>query len=60
MIFTNEQIKYIKGLGKFLVDDGDNQEYTRGVCELIATMDCIKDVSHDDRTEQIQLELLHK
>lgn len=58
MKFTEEQIKYIKELAKPLIDDGKNTEYTRGICELIADLDGIKDVFHDERAEQVKAELL--
>ena len=44
-------------LAKSLVDDGENIEYTRGICELIADLDGIHDVPHAERSEQIAEEL---
>ena len=58
MKFTKEQIEYIKTLAKPLIDDGENIEYTRGICELIADLDGIEDVFHEERSEQIKDELL--
>jgi hypothetical protein len=59
MKFSKEQIKYIKELAKPLVDDGENAEYTRGICELIADLDGVEDVQHEDRSEEIRQELLN-
>ncbi len=59
MKFSKEQIKYIKKLAKSLVDDGQNTEYTRGICELIADLDGIEDVYHGERSEEIRQELLN-
>ena len=44
-------------LAKSLVDDGENIEYTRGICELIADLDGIHNVPHVERSEQIAEEL---
>ncbi len=51
-------IKEIKYLARFLIDDGSNKEYTRGICELIADMDGIPELDHSIRAEQIRIELL--
>jgi len=51
-------IKDLKWTAKLLIDDGSNEEYTRGICELIADMDGHTDVFHADRTEEIKKELL--
>ncbi len=58
MTFSKEQIEYIKNLAKPLVDDGENLEYTRGICELIADLDGVEDMYHADRSEEIRQELL--
>ena len=58
MKFTKEQIEYIKEIAKPLIDDGENIEYTRGICELIADLDGVEDVFNDERSEQIKDELL--
>lgn len=58
MEFSKEQITYIKKLAKLLIDGGENDEYTRGVCELIANIDGIPEVFHYERSEQIKQELL--
>ena len=34
-------VKELKNLARFLIDDGSNKEYTRGICELIADIDGI-------------------
>jgi hypothetical protein len=59
MKFSKEQLDYIKHLAKPLIDDGENVEYTRGVCELIADLDPKADVYHEDRSDEIKQELLH-
>lgn len=56
--FTEEQISFLKNIAKMLVDDGENVEYTRGICELIAEIDGIEDIPTDERAEQIRQELL--
>lgn len=55
--FTAEQIEFIKKLAKPLVDDGENREYTRGICELIADIDCKSDMAQ--RAEEIKAELVN-
>jgi Asp-tRNA(Asn)/Glu-tRNA(Gln) amidotransferase C subunit len=59
MKLTTEQIKYIKTIAKILVDDGENEEYTRGITELIAELDPLCEVDHGDRSDQIKHELLN-
>jgi len=59
MMFTKEQINYIKELAKPLIDDGENIEYTRGICELIADIDGKEDISHEDRSEEIKHEIIN-
>ena len=56
--FTKEQINYLKMLAEQLIDDGENTEYTRGICELIAEIDGIEDIPTDERAEQIRQEIL--
>lgn len=51
------KLSTVKTLGKSLIDDGENIEYTRGVCELIADLDGVEDVGHAERTLQIAEEL---
>jgi hypothetical protein len=57
MEFSVEQIQHIKKLAKGLIDDGENKEYTRGICELIADFDGTPDVFHADRSEEIRIEI---
>ena len=57
--FTQAQINYIKQIAKYLVDDGENEEYTRGICELIADIDGKPNVFHEERAEQIKSEILN-
>ena len=57
--FTQAQINYIKQIAKYLVDDGENEEYTRGICELIADIDGKPDVFHEERAKQIKSEILN-
>ena len=59
MKFSEKQIKHIKKLASLLIDDGENGEYTRGICELIADIDGIPDVHHQDRTAEVKIELLN-
>jgi len=58
MKFSKEQINYIKKEAKILVDDGLNIEYTRGITELIASVDGIEDVDTAERSEQIRKEII--
>ncbi len=50
-------IENIKTAAQGLIDTDRISEYTRGICELIAEIDAIKDVSHADRSAQIAAEL---
>jgi hypothetical protein len=54
---TPEQITYLKSLAKMLVDDGENQEYTRGILELLAYVDGKEDVDTEARSNEIAVEL---
>lgn len=58
MNFSKEQLDYIKNLAKPLIDDGENVEYTRGICELIADLDPKADISHEDRSDEVKNEIL--
>lgn len=53
-------VKELKNLARFLIDDGSNKEYTRGICELIADIDGIPELDHSLRAEQIRIELLNQ
>ncbi len=53
-------VKELKNLARFLIDDGSNKEYTRGICELIADIDGIPELDHSIRAEQIRIELLNQ
>lgn len=53
-------VKELKNLARFLIDDGSNKEYTRGICELIADIDGILELDHSLRAEQIRIELLNQ
>ena len=53
-------VKKLKNLARFLIDDGSNKEYTRGICELIADVDGIPELDHSIRAEQIRIELLNQ
>jgi len=55
--FTAEQIDLIKNIAKPLVDDGENLEYTRGICELIADIDGKPDMLQEVRAEELRVEL---
>jgi len=57
--FSKEQIDCLKQLAKLLVDDGENTEYTRGICELIAEIDAVEDVDHGERSEEIRCEIIN-
>ena len=57
--FTATQIDFIKNLAKPLVDDGENLEYTRGICELIADIDGKPDMAQEVRAEEIKAELVN-
>lgn len=50
-------IDRLKTIAADLVEDGINIEYTRGICELIAEVDGIEDVSHGERACQIAKEI---
>jgi hypothetical protein len=58
MQFTPQQIELLKEEAKILIDDGSNIEYTRGICELLAYVDCREDEIAEIRSEQIRDELL--
>ena len=55
---SKEQIAHVKSLAKDLIDDGTNEEYTRGICELIGEIDAKLEISLDIRSEEIKKELL--
>jgi len=57
-MFSPEQLTHLKKFATILVDDGDNVEYTRGICELIAEFDGIEGVDHETRSEQIRSEII--
>lgn len=59
MKFSKKQIECLKELAAVLVDDGENVEYTRGICELIAEIDAVTDVDHGERSEEIRHEILN-
>lgn len=41
-----------------LIMDGENEEYTRGICELLAQFDTPEDMDIADRAEEIRNELV--
>ena len=53
----NETIDKLKYHAKFLVDTGENVEYTRGICELLAEIDCTPECHSAERAQQIAFEL---
>lgn len=55
--FTSLQIDLIKELAQPLVGDGDNHEYTRGICELIADIDPKGNMAQEERAEELRVEL---
>lgn len=55
--FTSLQIDLIKELAQPLVGDGDNHEYTRGICELIADIDPKGNMCQEERAEELRVEL---
>lgn len=58
MTLSKEQIETIKSFASILVDDGSNEEYTRGICELIAEFDGRENVDHADRADEIRNEII--
>lgn len=53
-------IQKIKIFAKTLIEDSDNIEYARGICELIAEIDGIPEVENAERASQIAIELNYK
>jgi len=51
-------VEKLKELAKPLIGYGENIEYARGICELIADVDGREDVSHSVRARVIQCDLI--